>query len=177
MKGMDDPLSLENRRRLYHYIVTNPGAHLREIERGLSFQPGLLSYHLNFLQERQLIRSEDDGNKKRFFPASSYRLRDRKVIALIRQTSTRRILMHLLTNGPTSFGTLKEEMRVSKSTLSYHLKKMTSYGVVVFRKSERENIYSIQNPDVVADSLIEYAHSLNPDAVERFCEIWDMMSS
>jgi predicted transcriptional regulator len=169
---MDEALDLESRRRIYQSISKNPGTYLREMERDLGMQPGLLAYHLDYLEKRQLLRAEDDGYRKRYFPSDRFRLKDRKVVSLLRLESPRRILMHLLMSGSTSFGQLQTAMGVSKSTLSYHLKRLTEAGVVRARRVERETTYSVDEPEEVADILISIKESLESDVVDRFVDIW-----
>ncbi|MDD1767291.1 MAG: helix-turn-helix domain-containing protein [Methanomassiliicoccales archaeon] len=173
---MEEALNLENRRKIYGFISKNPGTYLREMERDLGMQPGLLSYHLDYLERRELLRIEDDGYRKRYFPGAEYKLKGRKVISLLRLDSPRKILIHLLVNGSTSFRDLLPAVGVSKSTLSYNMKKLTAAGVVQVVRSERELVYRVDDPDEVADLLISIRESLENDAVDRFVDIWSKLS-
>ncbi len=169
---MDEALNLESRRKIYQFISENPGTYLREMERGLTMQPGLLSYHLEYLERRGLVKSEDEGYIRRYFPAERFRQRDRWIVSLLRQESPRKILMHLLLEGSTTFQELQNSVGISKSTLSYHLKKLTSSGIIRSARSERELSYVIDNPEEVADLLIILQESLESDAVDHFVDIW-----
>lgn len=173
---MEDPLNLESRRRIYQFIARNPGTYLREMERSLSMQPGVLSYHLDLMEKKGLIRSESDGYIKRYFPAEKFRQRDRRIVSFLRQPSPRKILMHLLVNGSSSFQALMNAAGISKSTLSYHLKKLTGMGIVLAQRMEREIFYSVENPDEVANLLITLQESLESDAVDSFVDIWKKLS-
>lgn len=173
---MDEVLSLESRRKIYEFVVKNPGTYLREMERSLDMQPGLLSYHLDHLERKQLLRIEDDGYRKRYFASTDFRLKDRKTISLLRLESPRRILIHLLVNGSTPFKDLQGSVGVSKSTLSYNLKKLTKAGIVLVERSEREMVYRVGDRDEVADILVVLQDSLQNDAVDRFVDIWRKLS-
>ncbi len=172
---MEDPLNLENRRKIYRFISEKPGSYLREMERELGMKPGLLSYHLDYLEKRELIRSEDDGYRRRYFVSEDFGLRDRKIVSLLRQESPRKILLHILVNGESSFSELKEEMGVAKSTLSYHLKKLTKVDIILSSKIEREKYYDIDEREKVADLIISLKDSLEEDAVDRFADIWSKL--
>ncbi|MFP4546403.1 MAG: winged helix-turn-helix transcriptional regulator [Methanomassiliicoccales archaeon] len=172
---MEDPLALENRRRIYRLISDRPGTHIREMQRQLDMQTGLLSYHLDQMERRGLIRSESDGYRRRYFPSEGYLMADRRTISLLRQDSPRRILMHLLVNGETTFSELREEMEVSKSTLSYHLKKLVKAGVIDSGRREREKLYWVESPQRVGDLLVSIGESIEEDAVDRFADIWEKM--
>jgi DNA-binding transcriptional ArsR family regulator len=84
--------------------------------------------------------------------------------------------MHLLVNGSTPFKDLQESIGVSKSTLSYNLKKLTKAGIVLVERSEREMIYQVGDRDEVADILVVLQDSLQNDAVDRFVDIWRKLS-
>ena len=47
-------LELENRRKLYKYILKKPGSYLREIEREFGMQVGVLEYHLKYLEKKEI---------------------------------------------------------------------------------------------------------------------------
>ena len=175
MNPMDEALNLENRRRIYESIATNPGTHVREMERALGMQPGLLSYHLDYLEKRKLVRAEDDGHRKMYFIMDRFIEKDRRTLGALRQESPRRILMHLLVNGPTSFQNLQTEMGVAKSTLSYHLKRLRGIMVIEVTKMEKEMVYRVDDADRVADLLIGIQESLSSDAVDRFADIWNKL--
>ena len=175
MNPMDEALNLENRRRIYESIATNPGTHVREMERALDMQPGLLSYHLDYLEKRNLVRAEDDGHRKMYFIMDRFIEKDRRTLGALRQESPRRILMHLLVNGPTSFQNLQMEMGLAKSTLSYHLKRLRGIRVIEVTKMEKEMVYRVDDADRVADLLIGIQESLSSDAVDRFADIWNKL--
>jgi predicted transcriptional regulator len=175
MNPMDEALNLENRRRIYESIATNPGTHVREMERALDMQPGLLSYHLDYIEKRKLVRAEDDGHRKMYFVIDRFIEKDRRTLGALRQESPRRILMHLLVNGPTSFQNLQTEMGLAKSTLSYHLKRLRGIRVIEVTKMEKEMVYRVDDADRVADLLIGIQESLSSDAVDRFADIWNKL--
>lgn len=173
MRAMDEALNLENRRRIYHYISRHPGTYLREMERELGLQTGVLSYHLDYMERRGVLRVEDDGYRKRYFPSDRFHIRDRRTIAVLRQPAPRRIVMHILINGPSSFNQLLAVMDCAKSTLSYHLGRMLRREILRVEKRERESWYDIKDANATADLLIALRESLECDAVDRFVEIWE----
>ncbi len=170
---MDEALNLENRRKIYRYVSKHPGAYLREMERELGLQTGVLSYHLDYMERRQILRAENDGYRKRYFPADRFHLRDRRTISVLMAPAPRKILIHILVNGPSSFNQLLKEMSCAKSTLSYHLGRMVRREILAVEKREKESWYMIKDPDATADLLIALRESLECDSVERFVQIWE----
>jgi len=173
---MDEALNLENRRKIYQYVSRHPGAYLREMERELSLQVGVLSYHLDYMERRHILRAEDDGYRKRYFAADRFHLRDRKTISVLMQPAPRKILIHILINGPSTFNQLLQEMVCAKSTLSYHLGRMVRREILMVEKKEKESWYSVKDANATADLLVALRESLECDAVDRFVQIWDRLS-
>ena len=166
------PLDLENRRKIFDIIAGRPGTYLREMERELGMAIGLLSYHLDQLEKKGLVRSEDDGYRKRYFPVEGFRLRDRRYTTFLRQKAARNIILLLLDRKEMRFQGIQREIGVSKSTLSYHLKRLVDGGVVGERKVEREKHYTLSEPEAVVDAFLMLRGSMEGDAVDRFTEIW-----
>jgi predicted transcriptional regulator len=170
---MEEVLNLENRRKIYEFVSKHPGTHMREMERELSMPPGLLSYHLDYMAKRGVLKSEDDGYRKSYFPSDRFHLLDRRTISLLRQPVPRKIVLHILIQGPSTFNRLLKEMTCAKSTLSYHLGRMIRREVLGVEKRERESWYFIKDEYATADLLIALRESLECDAVDRFSEIWN----
>lgn len=169
---MKDPLSLANRKRIYEFIVGRPGTHVREIERELDLQTGVLTFHLEKLEKGELVRSEDDGYRLRYYPAKNYILKNRKTLALLRQEQPKKIVQLVLTLGNLSFQQLNAELGVSKSTLSHHLKKLTGEKLLVAEKVEREVYYRAIDPDQLVNIIILMDRGSENDVEERFADIW-----
>lgn len=152
-----------SRRRILSYLATNPGVHVRRIGRALSLSTGLLSYHLAVLEERGLVRAESDGHRKRYFPAHAFTLEERRILGLLQERVPRRILRALDDHGLRTFDELRRSAGVTKSTLSYHLKKLRRSGVVLEGRARREKMYGLRNPGLVADLLAEESFRANGD--------------
>jgi predicted transcriptional regulator len=178
MKYLDkEPLELENRRKIFCFISDKPGTHMRDILRELDMQPGLLSYHLDQLEKAGIIRSETDGYWRRYYLIEGFPMRDRKIVSLFRQSSTREIIILLLENGTMTFQQLLEKLRLSKSTLSHHMKKLTSVEKLIEQsKMERETAYTLIDPEYVMTVLSSLRNSIDDDAADRLANIWSTMS-
>lgn len=168
-------LELESRRRIYEYIERNPGAHMRQMERELRMATGVLTYQLQVMEERGLIRSEVQQNRRCFFLAKAFRQEQRWTLALLRQKVPRKILLTLLTAPGKTFGELLGEMGVSPSTLSYHMKKLEGRGIVVRGRRERESTFAVKDPELVADLLISARGSFEDDSVDKFVDLWSKL--
>ena len=151
-----DALELESRRTIYQFILDHPGSYLRQMEGDLGMAVGQLEYHLRFLVKEGLLTISDDGFYKRYFAASEVSHSDKPILSVLRQKVPRRIILHILLNPSSSFQDLTIEIGISKSTMSFHLKKLLEAEVITRAKKGRQSIYDVVNPDRVAKLVLTY---------------------
>src|SRR3989442_4555059 len=118
---MPEGLELESRRRIYDFLTANPGVHLRRIGQVLGMSTGMLSYHLGYLERNGVLKSEEDGHRKRYFIARAFVGAQRRILAVLRQDVPRKLLVALLTYEGRTYADLQASVLVSKATLSYQL--------------------------------------------------------
>lgn len=171
---MDETLDLEGRRRIYDLIRSRPGTHLREMERELGMQVGSLSYHLRILTEAGLVRTEGDGSRLCYFSVEGFMLNDRKMLAHLRNRSTRAILMYTLDKGTITFAELGALLEISKSTLSYHLKRLSEAGMVNINKTGKMSI-QVTEPEKLAGLLIWVQEDLEKDPADALIDVWNRL--
>jgi predicted transcriptional regulator len=170
---MDDPnLTLRNRRELYQYINNNPGMHMRAIERALEISLGDIRYHLDYLEKNGLISSRTDEYRKTYFSATDIHHGDRDTLAILRQDSPRKILLFLINQPFAYFQDIQQELKRSKSTTSFHLKKLKKCNIIEIKNEDNKNIYSISNKEQVVRLLITYRSSFFDDAIDRAVDMW-----
>src|SRR2546428_7973073 len=138
---MPEGLGLESRRRIHDLLTANPGVHLRKIGQVLGMSTGMLSYHLGYLERNGILKSEEDGHRKRYFIARAFVEAQRRILAVLRQDVPRKILVELLTYQGRTFAELQASVGVSKSTLSYHLQKLMHRDLPLRTKPERETVF------------------------------------
>ena len=170
--AQDDPLELETRRRIYQYLQKSPGSHMREIGREVEIPMGTLEYHLHYLVKANLLTTRQDARYTRYFPTGELSRREKDVLAVLRQKVPRQVAAHLLLQPGASHGQLLTHFALSASTLSFHLKKLVTAGIVSQEKSGRENLYRVLEPELVAKVLIQHRASFFDDVVDRFADVW-----
>lgn len=174
MRELEDALDLESRRTIYEMIRSKPGTYLREMERELGMQVGMLSYHLRVLTEAGMIRAEQEGNHLRYFIAEGFILNDRKALSYLRNRTTRAILIHTLDRGSVVFNELLGLLGISKSTLSYHLKRLSAVGLVVIRKGEAMTI-SAADPERLVNLLVWVREEVERDSADALVDVWNRL--
>lgn len=171
-------VSLETRKKIYELIRASPGIHFREIERRLKIATGNLQYHLHYLEERNLIRSERDGKYTRYFP-KDLRLDDvdREILSFLRRRTSRWILMYLLENPDANNKDISRSAGLSPSTVSWHMNKLLEAGIVERRVEGRESYFRVKDPERIAGLIITYKESFLDRFVEGFVEAWEQVGT
>jgi len=175
MITLDDALDLESRRTIYEMIRSRPGTFLREMERELGMQVGMLSYHLRVLSEAGMIRAEQEGNHLRYFPADGFILNDRKALSYLRNRTSRVILIHVLDKGSIGFSELLAPVGVSKSTLSYHLKRLAAAGLIMMRKGDGTSV-SAADPERLVNLLVWVKEDVERDSADALVDVWNRLN-
>ncbi|UCH88021.1 MAG: ArsR family transcriptional regulator [Thermoplasmata archaeon] len=168
----DQTLTLKNRRDLYQYICKNPGMHLRAIERAMKISLGDIRYHLEYLEKEGLITSQKDEYKRTYFSAEDIYHGDRETLALLRQDSPRKILLFLINHPSSHFEDIQQELKKSKSTISFHLNKLIKCNIIEVKTEDNKNEYSIIDIEQIIRLLITYRSSFIDDTVDRVVEMW-----
>ena len=168
-------LDLKIRREIYTFIKGNPGLHLRELQRTLNLSLGNIRYHLDYLVRQELLVIDFDGYRKTFFTAHEILQWDRGVLALLRQRVPRGIIIFLIGQSlESSFYEIQCQMNISKSSLSFQLKKLTSNHIIKIERSKGRNYYFIPEEDKerIVKLLITYRTSFLDDAIDRVVDVW-----
>ena len=149
-----------------------PGAYLREIARSLHLSLGAVEYHLDRLTHGGLLSCRLHRAKKRYFVAADISYGDEVLIASLRQEVPRRILLHLLQHPGAAFRALLDIVTVSKSTLSFHMKRLVEAGLVREDRDGREKRYTVEKGEKAVELVTKLRGSLMDDAVDSFVESW-----
>ena len=171
---MDDrpvEIELETRRRIYEYVVANPGTHLRAIKDELDMPMGQLEYHLHYLEQRDILDAKEDRYYKRFFP-HDMSATDRRVLSAIRQEKPRQIVLLVIQRPGVDHRSIQEELGLGASSLSFYMKDLIGKDIVRKVREGRRSLYSIVDTERVVKLLITYRPSFLDRMVDRFLETW-----
>jgi len=189
-------LNLKTRRKIYKYIKENPGSHLRNISRALDLRIFNLYYHIKFLEKQELIYTKKEDGYLRCFISNSIGNGEKKLLGLLRQKTTRDIVLSILWSFGLSSKELCKILNKSPSTIDFHLKKLVKEDIIeacisnknvayIMKKSDilekeksgREVIYHIKKGKIVYNTFTIYKDSLLDDAtIEIFESIDDYYS-
>jgi predicted transcriptional regulator len=168
----DAELELENQRRVYAFVLENPGQHLRRISRDLGMQLGTLRYHLDQLERRGLVVSKDERNLRTYFAASKLSVRDQRMASLLQQKRFRDIIVTIMaTPGATQAG-IGGRLGLRASTLSKYIMILEDRGIVFHDKDGRENRYRVTDEELVMRLLLTFKSSFWDPFIDNALELY-----
>ena len=132
-------------------IESHAGIRYRELTRKTGLTHGVLSNHIKIMERQKRIIVKRNNGATRFFP----RWYDDQICNLISNTShpTTRGILALLLDKECNHDQIKNAMRRSGSTISVHMKRLDSAGLVSTKRSGRVRIFSISDINKAATIL------------------------
>jgi predicted transcriptional regulator len=149
------------------FVVTHPGASAREVQRSLSLGWGETAYHLDQLLATSTLMRERAGRRDYFFPKDT-KLEDRRLHIAFQSSAERALLLTLVKDPDLSFSELADQLRMSKSTLSFHLKFLVATGSVRISTVAGVRRYHLDQPDRVKQLYRKYRSSWGDRWIDRF---------
>jgi len=121
-KNLD--FELETRKKIYNYILKNPGVHLRELQRNLNIKIFNLKYHVQKLVKNGCIIQKKEDGYLRFFVIHTVSNGDKKVLGILRQKTARHIVLVALYEIAVSQKEICDFLQKSPSTINFHIKNL-----------------------------------------------------
>ena len=168
----EEVLELKTRRKVFDCIAKNPGLHKLELQRKLDITYSNLDYHIRILIKRNLINSQTEGGYTRYYAMGEIGTKDKKILGMLRQKITRKIILFLLLNPKSSHGEIKNHLEVAASTTTFHLKKLMELEVITFKKYGKEKLFYVIDEEAVSDLLISFRRGFFDKAVDKFVVTW-----
>ena len=108
----------------------------------------------------------------RYFPKGMDDPKKRELLTLIRMKTPRRIVVYLIEHPNSPAHEIAKEFALTKSTLSYHMKRLVDTKMVVEMVSGREKLYKVVNEGEILEMIKSHHHTLGDEVVDRFVELW-----
>ncbi|MFB6184694.1 MAG: winged helix-turn-helix transcriptional regulator [Haloarculaceae archaeon] len=171
---MPDPdLELASRRAIFQHVADNPGIHFRALLDDLDYAQGTVQYQLRWLADEGLLDVSDDGKYTRYYPAREFDAADRTVMNALRREYSRRILAHLVADGPLSTAELSDRLDKAPSTVSWHLSNLADADLVTKERDGRTVLYDLTDPDRVTYLYTVHRKTFTDRVVDRLLNLWD----
>lgn len=167
----DEILENERRRKIFAFIETSPGVHLRELQRVLDMPLTTLEYHLNYMARKKIVFAETEDHHKRYY-TKPLDPEDKKVLSALRQKRMREIVLIVLASEKAKHQLLADRLKLSHSALSSYLKYLVNKNILAREKIGYENLYTVRDEDRVAKVLIAYKPSFLDKLVDKTLDTW-----
>jgi predicted transcriptional regulator len=149
-----------------------PGIRYRELLRITGISNGVLSYHLNLLDNSGKIRVNRVNNRVTRYFSYDVSLHETYVIGLLRQETSRKIIMYILEKGTCGFNDIIIHTRKVPSTISWHMARLKAANIVNVRKQHEFNYYEIgMDKLILQDLLSKYKSSFTEKIVDDYIEM------
>lgn len=122
------------RANIFDYINKNPGVHYRGIMNDLNLQMGVLTHHLNMLEQEKYIKSAQDGMYRRFYPFNAS-VNSGLVLNEVQQ----RILQYIRDRPGISQADLARNLGYTRKVVYYHVKILSNAGFIHVETAGRES--------------------------------------
>jgi len=148
-------LNQSTRMSIYSFVENNPGLHFRALSKALNLPFGVLQYHLGLLVSKGLLSTYQDGRYKRYFKSKSFSEAAMKVISLLRNGTSGKIVAVLFAKPQTKHKDLAARLSISSQALSWQMRRLEKMGVVSKSLDGLSVKYSLTEP--VCSTISQYA--------------------
>jgi predicted transcriptional regulator len=165
--------SLDERKTLLMDHISNvPGIRYRELLKLSGFSNGVLFYHLRGLEEAGLVRVERKSAKKttRYYPNNISEI-ESAILSCLRHQPLREIILFILENRQCSFSDIVNYTDKAISTVSSHLGHLKQEEIISTRRSGQGFLYSLANPELIANVALKYKLRLFDKSVNNFIDM------
>lgn len=137
----DDVLKNEKRKKIYEFILANPGVYFNRIIRALEYSNHIVVWHLEILSKFNFIKKEKFENHDIYF-GSDYNLKNKKLRYLTSQEKSSKIIEYLkkFDYGITRTH-LAKELKMHVNTVKKYLEMLEQVNIVFKKKSSNRFIY------------------------------------
>lgn len=139
INSLEERKESKNRNRLIikRIISQSPGINLREIQRTSNLAMGVIQYHLQYLEAKEIkeIESLRLGRSKHFFESFRFNQKEKVWFSLNRNQNIKYIL-DLLENNQYTQKDLVQLTGISKSLISYYVKNLERNGLIERKNSQ-----------------------------------------
>ena len=158
--------------KIVKYVNEIPGIRYRELLRITGISNGVLSYHLNLLDNSGKIRVNRVNNRVTRYFSYDVSPHETYVIGLLRQETSRKIIMYVLEKGTCGFNDIIIHTKKVPSTISWHLARLKAANIVKVRKQYEFNYYEIGMDRLILENLLsKYKSSFTEKIVNDYIDM------
>jgi predicted transcriptional regulator len=158
--------------KIIQFVNDFPGVRYRELLRMTGVSNGVLSYHLNLLDNSGKVRVHRVNNRVTRYFSHDVSSVESNIIGLLRQNTTRKIIIYILENGPCGFNDIVNHTKKVPSTVSWHLTRLKDANIINVRKQNEFNYYEIKIDKFSLQNLLyKYKISFTEQIVDEYIDM------
>ena len=182
MKGAE-VLNLENRKKIYDFILNYPGFHLRKIINEVGLSGGTIRYHIEYLIKNDLITKLDNNGYARYYVSNGSSIKNKKIISYLRNDNAKAIILFFCVFACGSLKTICKVLDLDKKDASIYLNDLLKNEIIEiapvgksevktgfkrctqieYNTSKGEKIYRLKRPYELNDILISFKNKFLDD--------------
>ena len=160
------------REKIFQFVDESPGIRYRELLRTTGLTNGVLSYHLNLLDNSGKVRINRVNDRVTRYFSHDVPIDEFNLLGLFRQPTTRKIIMYILESGNCGFNDIVMHTKKVPSTISWHLSKLSDANIIKVRKQNEYNYYEIgMDRLILQDLLSKYKSSFTEKIVDDYIDM------
>ena len=158
--------------KIIQFVNDFTGIRYRELLRITGVSNGVLSYHLNHLDNSGKVRVHRINNRVTRYFSHDVSPVESNVIGLLRQNTTRTIIIYMLESGPCGFNDIVAFTKKVPSTISWHLSRLKDANIINVRKQNELNFYEIKIDKIILQKLLnKYQSSFAGQIVDNYLDM------
>jgi predicted transcriptional regulator len=158
--------------KILKFVNEIPGIRYRELLRKTGLSNGVLSYHLRCLDNSGKIRINRVNNRITRYFSYDVSSHESFVIGLLRQETTRKIILYILEHGTCGFHDIMGHTKKVPSTISWHMTRLKAANIVKVRRQNEFNYYEIgMDKLILQDLLSKYTSSFTEKIVDNYVDM------
>jgi predicted transcriptional regulator len=140
--------------RIIQFVNESPGIRYRELLRITGVSNGVLSYHLNLLDNSGRVRVHRSNNRTTRYFSHDVSTVESNSVGLLRQNTARKIILYLFESGPCRFNDIVNYTKKVPSTVSWHLSRLKDADIIKVRRQNELNYYEIKIDKLTLQKLL-----------------------
>jgi predicted transcriptional regulator len=140
--------------RIIQFVNESPGIRYRELLRITGVSNGVLSYHLNLLDNSGRVRVHKVNNRTTRYFSHDVSTVESNSVGLLRQNTARKIILYLFESGPCRFNDIVNYTKKVPSTVSWHLSRLKDADIIKVRRQNELNYYEIKIDKLTLQKLL-----------------------
>ena len=129
---------------IVQFINDMPGIRYRELLRVTGLSNGVLSYHLNILDNSGRVQIHRVNNRVTRYFSHDVSSAESNVIGLLRQPTTRKIILYMLEYQHCGFNDIMNHVKKVPSTVSWHLSRLKDSNIIKVVRQNEFHYYDIK---------------------------------